>query len=120
MLTTSSCMPKRGSQRSHDGCYKYCYRFSPYYPSYTSAVEHDALDAKVSDALSVLSEISTAIASLRHGCCRKIQLILLFSIGMFVVAVTIARVPLIFKGSVAQDIRTLVGLDKRMCEIHND
>lgn len=112
-------MPKRGSQPSHDGCYKYRYRFSPHYRSYTSAVEHDALDAKVSGALSVLSEIFAAIASLRDGCCRKIQLILLFSIGIFVVAITIARVPLIFKGSVAQDIRTLVGLDERMFEIHN-
>jgi len=38
---------------------------------------------------------------------KKLQLILLFGVGIFVVVVTAVRLPLIFKGSVAQEIRTL-------------
>jgi len=38
---------------------------------------------------------------------KKIQVILLFSVGIFVVCVTIARLPLIIDDSIAQSVRSL-------------
>lgn len=46
---------------------------------------------------------------------KKIQLSLIFGVGIFVVAVTIARVPLVLNDGVSQTVRSMVGSLGLLC-----
>ena len=104
--TLSRFLPGRESEPSYGGQPQHYHRYSANSVSYPYAMEDYPLIFL--GVCAYISKGEVPEADNLFGTDRKVQLTLLFGVGIFVVAVTITRVPLIFDQSASQNARTLV------------
>lgn len=98
----SSQVPERHSEFIDDGCDEHCDGYSAYPLPDSPLVANEAEYSKVRRCCTRDSRI------LADPWDRKIQLAVVFSVGIFVIGVTTARLPLIFEKSNQQATRSMV------------